>query len=371
MNILFICTQLFPCTIGGVEIFNYYLIKALGKYHDIWVITSCDTNFNQKNVHVIKINPKKLGSQKLSIFYEHSRNILTVRDKIDLIHVPYMSRSWRYGCYLPIIKKLCNLPYLVSIHGGGMHPWKPKIPHKLLFQHADAIVAVSETIKNEYEKRSGRNIKVIPPLIPFKKSKISKTKLREKYGFRKDDTIILSLGSIKKIKGSDILINGFFLLGKDYIEKNQIRLLYVGDGIMKKELKEKIKNRGFEKYAKFFGNIPYEKVPEMYRITDIFVIPSLFESFGISYLEAIFNGLPVIGSDTYVINKFIIDNKNGLLFEKNNYKDLANKIKELINKKELAKNLGEKAKKYYKKSYIFENVVKDHIKLYERIIKRT
>jgi len=370
MNILFISTQLYPCKIGGVEIFNYYLINALARNHDIWVITSCNTSFNQKNINVIKINPKKFISQKLSVIYEHSKNILEIKDKIGIVHIPYMSRSWPYGCYLPILKKICDLPYILSLHGGAMLPWKPKFVHKLLFQNADAIIAVSETMKREYEKRSGREIKVIPPLIPFKKSGVSKSKLREKFGFKKDDKIILSLGSINKIKGSDILLNAFMLLGEDYIKNRQIRLLYVGDGVMKNNLKEEVNYNSFESYVKFLGNVSHEKVPEMFKLADIFVIPSMFEATPISLLEAMFNGLPIIGTNTEGITNLISANVNGLLFEKNNYKSLMNKIKKLISENDLMMKVGRKAEEYFKKSFNFENVVSDHIKLYEQVARK-
>lgn len=370
MRILFISTHLYPCKLGGVELFHYHLIHALGKHHRIWVITACETDFSQENIHVMKINPKKLGSQKLSLIYEHTRNIIKVRKKIDVVHVPYMSRSWLYGCYLPVLKRLLRIKYVLSLHGGAMLPWRPRLPHKILFQNAAAIVAVSKALKEEYEKRSGREIEVIPPLLPFRKSAKKKSQLKEKYGFKEEEKVILCLESIKKIKGSDILLDAFLHFGEKFIERNKLRLLYVGDGVMRRELEAKVRKAQFEKHVKFFGNVVHEKIPEIFRLADVFVIPSLFEGTSISLLEAMFNGLPIIGSHIEGIANLISDEETGLLFEKNNSQSLSAKIKKLFDDDALMSELGRRAREYYQESFVFENTVKEQLKIYEQALEK-
>jgi len=370
MNVLFISTSLYPCKVGGVELFNYHLIKALAVNHNLWIITSCSINFNQKNINLVKINPKKIGSRKLSIIFEHSKNILKLRDKVEIIHVPYTSRSWLYACYIPLIKKLYGLRYILSLHGGAMLPWRPKFLHKFLFQHAGAIIAVSDTMKREYEQRSGKEITVIPPVIPFKKSAKTKIELKKKYGFYENEKIILSLGSIKKIKGSDIILNAFFLLGKNYIERHSVKIIFVGDGIMRRNLEDNVKKCGFEKYINFLGSIKHEEVPDIYKLADIYIIASLYEGTPLSLLEAMFNGLPIIGSDVRGINNIILDGENGLLFEKNNSLSLMTKIKKLLDNIKLMMDLGMKTEKYFKDNFNFEDTLNGHLKLYEQVARR-
>ena len=100
-------------------------------------------------------------------------------------------------------------------------------------------------------------------------TKISKNELRNRYGFKNTDIIILSLGSIKKIKGSDILLNSFLKLGKEYIINNNLKLLYIGDGPMKTFLEKIVEKNDFNEYVKFYGNISYEKVSEIYKLAHI------------------------------------------------------------------------------------------------------
>lgn len=369
MNILVISPQLYPCITGGVEIFNYYLIKELARReHKVWILTTCEHDWDNRNISLVKLNKRFLLHSTLMIDSHILFKLIKLRKQIDVVHVPYTSNS-HLAYPLLLAKKLFDIPYIITIHGGGMHPWKPKIPHKLFFKHADAIVAVSETIKEEYEKRSGRKIKVIPPLIPFRESKTPKDKLRSKYGFNNADTIILSLGSIKKIKGNDILLNAFLKLEKEYIKRHNLKLLYVGDGPMKPALERIVNDRSFNQYVKFFGNVPYEKVSETYKLADIYTIPSFFEGTPVALLEAMFNALPIIGTNVNGINSLIRHKKNGLLFEKENVEDLKEKIKKLVEDKDLSNRLGNTAKNGYFKSYNFECVVSEHIKLCKNIVE--
>jgi glycosyltransferase involved in cell wall biosynthesis len=289
-----------------------------------------------------------------------------MKNQIDIVYVPYTSNS-HLAYPMLLAKKIFDIPYIISIHGGGMHPWKLKTPHRLFFKHADDIVGVSKTIKDNYEKRSNSKITIIPPLIPFKESGIPKHDMRKKYGFKDRDRIILSLGSIKKIKGSNILLEAFINLGREYIEKHNLKLLFVGDGSMRMELEEKSKKIGFEQYIKFLGYVSREKIPEMYGLADIYVIPSLFEGTPITLLEAFYNGLPVIGSNTTGIDNLINHGENGLLFAKEHIQDLNAKIREIVEDKDLSDKLGRNAKNDYQKKYNYENVVNEYITIMKDI----
>lgn len=361
MNILVISPAIYPCKIGGVEVFNYHLTKELAnRGHRVWILTSCGYDWNNKNILLERLNKRLLINSTLSTIFHQILKFLILRKQINVIYVPYTSNSI-LAYPLVLIKRFFDIHYIIYIHGGGMHPWKPKIFHTLFFRGADAIVAASEILRKEYEKRSGKRIKVITPLIPFRRSKSGKKELRKSYGFNNDDKIILSLGSIKKIKGSDTLLYAFLELGKTYIARNNLKLLYVGEGPMKTGLVEKIKKRSFVNHVKFFGAIPHEKVSDIYKLADIYVIPSLFEGAPLALIEAMSNGLPIIGTDVNGINNLIRDRKNGLLFEKEQIKDLMEKIKVLVENKDFSRKLGKAAKNDYLKKHNFEYAISEFI----------
>jgi L-malate glycosyltransferase len=369
MNLVIISPQIYPCVTGGVEVFNYYFLKEMSKRNiKVFAFVDCRQLKTEKNIHVEQLTKKFLLHPTLSINLHILIKFLKLRKKIDIVHVPYTSNSYLSFPVL-LARIFFGIPYIIIIHGGGLYPWKPKVLHKLFFKNAVEIIAVSEAVKVEYEKRSNRCIKVIPPLIPFLESDVSKNELRRKYGYCDNDKIILYLGSIKTIKGSDILLNSFLKLGENYIKKNNLKLLYVGEGPMKTDLQRKVNDQNFSQNVKFFGKIPYEKVPQMYKLSDIFVIPSLFESASIVLLEAMFNGLPIIGSNVYAINDLVKNEKNGLLFKKQDEVDLMEKIKILVENETLSITLGKSAKKDYFENYAFENVITEHVNLINGLLR--
>ncbi|MBI5739897.1 MAG: glycosyltransferase family 4 protein [Nitrospirae bacterium] len=364
MNVLFVSHQLYPSVTGGAEIFNYYLLKELARFHNIAVLTGCEDK-SDLPVTCIRIDAGKFGPARISIPLEDIANIIKMRHRTDFIHVASYSRAhWLQWLTYPLTKKLLGIPYLITIHGGGMHPWKPAFPHKVFFENAAAIVGVSQAIKDEYESRSGRKIVYIPPLIPFEGCREDRQSLRMKYGFGSTETILLCLGSIKKIKGNDVLLDSFIQMDRGFIEKNRLRLLFVGDGIMRKELEMRAAESKFGKFVTFAGRVPHEEIPALFKIADIYIIPSLFEGTPISMIEAMFNGMPIIGSNTRGINTIIEHGRNGLLFEVGDRDDLRDKIEYLVQNKGIAETLADGAGQTYQRNYNFDSVVRQYLKIY-------
>ena len=369
MNIAFISPQLYPCVTGGVEIFNYYLIKELAKMgHKVWIFTNCEHDWANENISVVKLNKRFLLHPTLSIASHILFELMQLRKQIDVVHVPYTSNS--YLAYPMLLAKIfLGIPYIIVIHGGGMYPWKQKTLHKLFFQHADAIVAVSETIKEEYEKRCGKKIRVMPNLIPFNHSKETRIDLKEKYNLE-NSLNILYLGTIKKIKGVDTLINAFMCLGLEYIKTNNIMLVICGRGPLKKTLEKRVWLGGFAEHIKFWGFVDEKAKLEAFKMSDIYVIPSHFEAQSISLLEAMSNGLPIIGTDTTGINNMIKDGDNGLLFPVGDHIILKNKLKLLIEDENLRLNLATKSEEYYNENFNYDKWLKKMEEIYSTIYNK-
>jgi glycosyltransferase involved in cell wall biosynthesis len=374
LRIAVISPNIYPCVHGGgLETFNYYFIKELAAQgHTIWLFTYCDYDWSEDNIHCVKLWKGFPGGILLTLHLSIILNLVKLRDKIDILHIPYASNDDKA---FPVLfgKKFFGLPYVLTIHGGMTLEWRFKMLHKLFYVNADAIIAVSERIKAEYEKRSGKKIKVIPPLLPFVESIFSKSELRKKYGFNESDTILLYLGSIWYMKGSDILLEAFISLGEDYIKSHNLKLIYVGESIKGEEdminmLQRTVAEIKFGEYVKFLEPVAHERVPELYKLADIYIKPSLLEGSPVSLKEAMFNALPIIGSNVDGINTYITHGKNGILFEKGDSIDLKNKIIQLIEGNNLAHRLGIAAKNDYSTQYVFQNMISDHLKIYKEVL---
>ena len=99
----------------------------------------------------------------------------------------------------------------------------------------------------------------------------------------------------------------------------------------------------------------------------IFVLPSLFETFGIVLIEAMASGKPVIASDIPGPQDIIRNGYNGFLFEKANEKELGKYLKLLIEDHSLRKQIGKNAQKTVEEQYTFEKVAEEYLSVFNTI----
>ena len=116
--------------------------------------------------------------------------------------------------------------------------------------------------------------------------------------------------------------------------------------------------------------MPSEDLIKLYKISDIFLFPSVIESFGIVIIEAMAAALPVIACKVPGSKDLVKDNKNGFLVRKNNVQEFVKRIVSLYNNKKLFKRLKKNSFDSAQK-FDWEKISNNYIKLYEKIIKET
>jgi glycosyltransferase involved in cell wall biosynthesis len=194
-----------------------------------------------------------------------------------------------------------------------------------------------------------------------------KGEFKKKYGLNEDEKIILYLGRIHKIKGIDILIKAF----KEVIDTlDCVKLVLVGpdDGYLN-EIKDLIKKLGLEKNIIITGALFGKEKFMAYVDADIFVLPSRYEIFPVSVLEAFSCGIPVIASNVGGLRGLILDGETGLLFESENIEQLANNILSLINDKEKNRIISINGKQFINDNLSIERVTEVLENCYKEIIK--
>jgi len=363
-KIVFININAYPCAIGGIEVFNHYLINELSKTHNIHVLTSCDKiDYKNAVIHYIKELKFRKFTQPLLIFIYLFKN----RKSIKFIHVSYARSYWTHSFIYVIAKKVLGLKYMTTIHGGGLSQWNPQWAYKLFFKHAKSITAVSDRIIKEYAKRSNRDDLIFtPPLVPFTIIP-TKDKYREKWSIKSDEIVLLYVGSIKPLKAVDSLIEALNLLTKEKIEKAKLKVLIAGDGISRKELQKRVNELNLNDNVRFLGNISREEVPELYNLANLYTICSEFEGLPVSLLEAFANNLPCITSDAPGLNNVSENNKNSLQFKTRNSLEYSKKIERLLNDSELQDKLKNNASKYYQTHFSYDKLVNDFKNIMDKI----
>lgn len=145
---------------------------------------------------------------------------------------------------------------------------------------------------------------------------------RERLDNRSDNFVFFSLAYLTHKKGFDILLEAF---AKTFKGQEKVKLKIGGDGEEKLKLINMSKNLGIDKQIEFLGSLTREKVVYEMNRCDAFVLASRFETFGVVFIEALACGKPVIVPNIEG-PKEIVNKNNGLVFKKEDVKDLSEKL---------------------------------------------
>jgi len=193
-------------------------------------------------------------------------------------------------------------------------------------------------------------------------------RIKEKYGIVGKITIMFA-GSITPRKGVDYLVRAAEIILRNGYE--DILFLLVGSFKYNEKFANKIvryvRSRGLEENVKFTGFVPYEDLKVLYQACDVFVLPSFEEGHGIVLTEAMASGKPLIGSNVGGIPAQIRDGWNGFLIEPGNEKQLAEKIKYLIDNPEERERMAENSKKLAKEEFDWKKIAEKYLKVYEEV----
>ncbi len=178
-----------------------------------------------------------------------------------------------------------------------------------------------------------------------------------------NEFIVMTAARLTKVKGIDILIKGY----SDFVHrvKPKSKLIILGDGELKKELENLVKNENIEEYVKFIG---FQNNPQDYIInSDVFVMTSNYEPFGMPAAESGCLGIPTIVSKIGGLQEIIIHGETGFQFLAGDYKELSKQIELLYSDIELRNKMSTLAKKHIVKNFSPEIIGKKFLDVYSSL----
>lgn len=193
---------------------------------------------------------------------------------------------------------------------------------------------------------------------------IEKSKLRASIFTSDKEFLLATVGTLNPQKGVQFLIRALPKIVKEY---PGLRLEIIGDGGYKRKLQDEVKHLKLKNYVKFTGFVP--DVSKYLTSFDLYIQPSLSESFGLAILQAMSVGLPVIATNTGGIPEVVTEGKSGLLVEPMDSKALAEAILELLRHPQKAKKMGEMAHKEAQLKFNLDDMIKELEKTYESVAK--
>ena len=225
----------------------------------------------------------------------------------------------------------------------------------VLFNKIDAVTTPSEIARSIIKDQGIRKpVQVISNGIDlgrFSKSSPSQDVL-EKYNIDPQKTILLSASRLDREKRVDLLIDALHII-KD---KADFQLIITGTGKVEKDLKKMAAVKGLKDRTVFTGLVPEGTLDAIYRAADIFVTASEVELQGLSIMEAMASGLPVVAASSMAIPELVKNGLNGYLFEPGNAREAGRSILELINDKRLRQDMSQNSLNMIR-DHDFENIL--------------
>lgn len=372
MNIGIVC---YP-TFGGSGVLATELGKALAeKGHNIHFIT-----YQQ---------PVRLGGFHTNIFY-HEVSVPTyplfdfppyetalsstmvdviLNHKLDLLHVHYAipHASAAFMARQILLKQGIDIPVITTLHGtditlvGKDKTYSPVVTFSI--NESSAITAVSNNLRDEtYANfKIEKEIQVIYNFVDAKRfNKKPLTPFKQVIA-PNDEWIIVHSSNFRKVKRTDDVVRVFEKVNKAIPSK----LLFVGDGPERSYIESLARQTEARKDVVFLGR--QEEVEDIMAISDLFLLPSEYESFGLVALEAMAAGVPVISTNVGGLPEINIEGVTGFLSAVGDVDNMADNIIKILSDEHALKIMKKNALKQAKR-FDIDNIVPQYVDLYNRML---
>ena len=359
---------LYP-TFGGSGVVATELGKALAKKgHEIHFIT-----YSQ---------PVRLGSFRENIYYHEvalsdyplfdhqpyetilaSKMVDVVKyEKLNLLHVHYAipHASAAYMAKQILSSQGIEIPFVTTLHGTditlvGKDPsFEPVIT--FCINQSDAITAVSQSLKDDTYShfKTDREIHVIPNFIDSK-DQLGEMDFDKRRRYAKDEERILChISNFRKVKRVEDVLRMFALVNEQIPSK----LIFAGDGPERNNLERLVRELDLCDRVIFVGKV--SDTSHVLEISDLFILPSETESFGLAALEAMAVGVPVISSNTGGIPEVNIHGETGYLSNVGDVDEMAKNAIYLLQNESLFQEFRQNSLK---------NVLPLYEDIYDRLVK--
>jgi len=291
--------------------------------------------------------------------------------KIDLLHVHY-AIPHAYAGYMAkkmLEEENIHIPMVTTLHGTditlvGNHPfYKPAVTFSI--NNSDVVTSVSQSLKDDTLRLFDikKEIYVVPNFIDINKHSIPFTECQRELMANKEERIITHISNLRKVKRIDDVIEIF-----DRIQKSvPAKLIIVGEGPEKIPAEKLCKQKNIEKKVKFVGNS--HEIDKILCFSDLFLLPSEHESFGLAALEAMACSVPVISSNTGGLPEVNIQGVSGFLSDVGNVTEMAQNAISILQDEKTLSEFKEKAMQTALK-FDTKNIVPLYEEVYEKAMNR-
>ena len=349
MNIAIVC---YP-TFGGSGVVATELGLALArKGHQVHFITysyPVRLDFLEMNIHFHEVHVEEyplFHYQPYELALSSKMAYVVKTYNIDILHVHY-AIPHAYAGYMAkqmLKREGIEVPMITTLHGTditlvGNHPtYKEAVTFSI--NESDVVTSVSESLKRDTLRlfNVDKDIKVIPNFIGLQKTeRVSPCK--RSVMASADELIVTHISNFRKVKRVDDVVRVFYGIQQQLPAK----LIMVGDGPEREIADQLCKDLGIKKKVLFLGNT--SDIDRILCFTDLFLLPSESESFGLSALEAMAAGVPVVSSNAGGLSEVNEEGVSGYLCSIGDVQTMAEKAIYILSDKNRLAQFKQNARK--------------------------
>ncbi len=373
--------------------FKEHSIRGIGRYvREIYSYLSKNSNLNletfdqttllndyeKKMINLLPMGKQSI-SQQIFIPSKLRRNF---KEKVDFFHFPSHTDCPLFSPR-PYIITVLDLIYLIFKDLYDQGNYRAKLARWLeikSIKNADFLIAISECTAKDihkilgipYEKIRVTHLGVDESFFDFKYNNDFESEFRAKYNLKEDEKIILYVGGIDQRKNYQTILRTVKILKDTYKEKKDFcfKLVMVGKINQDKQYenyKKLIKENEIEDLVIETGFLDDTSLKSLYGIATLLFFPSLYEGFGLTPLEAMARGLPVVCSNTHAVKEVVKD--YALTGEATDAKNFAKLIDEIFFNENLCKKLSQEGI-LRAKNFTWEKTGEKTLEVYEELIKK-
>jgi N-acetyl-alpha-D-glucosaminyl L-malate synthase BshA len=293
-------------------------------------------------------------------------------EKLDLLHVHYaIPHSISAILARESIKEKRYVPVITTLHGtditlvGADRSYLPITRYAL--QQSDGVTAVSRFLKKAtIETFDFDDIEVIPNFIcPQHYRRTPDVPLRKELA-PNGEKLLVHVSNFRSVKRPADCID---ILARARAEDGNVRLVMVGDGPERSAVVYRAEQSGVSDDTLFVGK--QGNIPDYLGVSDIFLLPSELESFGLAALEAQACELPVIATRIGGIPEVVSDGETGYLSEIGDVKKMASDTIKLLRDEDRRRAFGKRGRELAVERYSTEKIIPEYISFYENVLHRS
>ncbi|MGM9949907.1 MAG: N-acetyl-alpha-D-glucosaminyl L-malate synthase BshA [Lysinibacillus sp.] len=361
-------------TVGGSGVIATELGKMLAERgHEIHFITS-SVPFRLNKIyptvffHEVEVNNYSVFQYPPYDIALASKMAEVIKEeKLDILHVHY---AIPHAVCAVLARDMSgeDIGIVTTLHGtdisvlGEDSTLAPAIKYGI--DHSDIVTTVSQALKEETYDRI-ETVKPIETIYNFVDEDIfhpmNGSDLKSRFGIREDERVLIHVSNFRKIKNIPHVIEAFMKVR----EAMPAKLLLVGDGPEKHRVMEQVKESPYTEDVLFLGK--QENVAELFSISDLKLLLSEKESFGLVLLEAMACGVPGIGTNIGGIPEVIEHGENGFIVELGDVEAVARHAIELLSDEEKLSRFRLAAIEAVQTKFKSEAIIEQYEKLYERL----